>query len=458
MHSRTESTSGQERAANSAHTAVELMRQLIRLASVNDGTPESGHEIDAVMVLKAFFDEVGAPMTVHILEPVPGRASIIARLHGSNPAAPSLGLVGHLDVVTVEERSWQHNPFGAEIIDGEVWGRGAVDMLYLTSSFATVFREVARTVRDGASLDGDLVFMGVADEEGGSKYGMRWLSHAHPDIIRVDAVLTEAGGMRVGDRVAVSVAEKGSAARRLHIQGRPGHASAPFGSENPITLLGEVVRRVSSSATETPVIHHLWREFVTARVDDAVLAERLTNPQSIDEALPKLGALAGYAHAVSRTTVTPTQVRAGVQHNTIPPTATIDLDIRTLPGVTDDEVDALLKARLADFSSTVRIERLFGWTSSASTVDSDLYETISEVMSEQLGLNPVPIMAAGGSDARFFRYNGAPAYGFGVLSKDWTYEKYRSLIHGHDERIDLESIDLTVRALTEVVTRQVGWQ
>lgn len=435
--------------------AIELMRALIRLTSVNDGSADSGNEIEAAVLLRDFFAESAAEIEVHLLEPAPGRASIIARLPGADESAPALGLVGHLDVVPADESQWQHDPFAAEIIDGEVWGRGAVDMLYLTASFASVFRAFADQAATGKRLAGDLVFMGVADEEGGSRLGMQWLMAEHPNLVKVDEVLTEAGGMRIGESIAVSVAEKGSAGRRLHISGRSGHASAPYGSENPIDQLGAVVQALAMTPAEKPHVHELWNRFVEARWGGTQLASMLTEPSELDAHLPEIETLAGYAHAVTRTTINPTVVRAGQAHNVIPATATIDLDIRPLPGVTDDDVDALLASKLSTVAPEVRIERLHGWSSSSSPTNSALFETVAEVLGEQLDRPVVPIMAAGGSDARFFRYAGIPAYGFGVMSEGLTYEEYRSRIHSHDERIDLESVRLTVHALATIVSRRL---
>jgi acetylornithine deacetylase/succinyl-diaminopimelate desuccinylase-like protein len=358
-------------------------------------------------------------------------------------------------VVPVDETQWRHDPFAAELIDDEIWGRGAVDMLYLTASFATVFRAFAEQATTGQGLAGDLVFMGVADEEGGSRLGMQWLMREHPDLIAVDEVLTEAGGMRIGERIAVSVAEKGSAGRRLHITGRSGHASAPFGSTNPIDLLGEVVQSLSAASADTPHAHPLWHQFVEARWGDTPLAHALTDPSEMDACLPELGTLAGYAHAVTRTTISPTVVQAGQAHNVIPASATVDLDVRPLPGVSDDDVDALLAAKLRPVSDHVQIERLFGWNSSVSPTDTPLFEAVADVLGDQLGCEVVPIMAAGGSDARFFRYAGIPAYGFGVLSDRLSYEEYRSRIHSHDERIDVDSVRLTVNALVAIVSKRL---
>lgn len=436
-------------------TAVELLQSLIRLGSVNDGSVESGQEIRATKHLEQFFADVSGDIELTVLEPAPGRASLIARLPGSGPTSRSLGLVGHLDVVSADAAEWQYDPFGAELVDGEIWGRGAVDMLFLTAIYATLFREFARAAARGERLAGDLVFMGVADEEGGSNLGMKWLAEHHRGLITVDEVLTEAGGMRIGERVAVSVAEKGSAGRRLHLSGRPGHGSAPYGSDNPIARIGEVVERVTGSGDESASIHPLWVKFVDAQIQDAAVASQLRNPHTIDSALPTLGALAGYAHAITRTSVTPTVVRAGKQHNMIPGAATIDLDIRPLPGSSADDVDRMLVERLGSLADVVRIERLFGWEASASPTDSGLYRTLESTIFSVLGAETVPIMAAGGSDARFFRYLGIEAYGFAMLSEEWSYERYRSRIHTHDERIDLASISLTISALSQIVSKRL---
>ena len=120
---------------------VDLLRDLIRNACVNDGTADSGGELRSVRTLEGFF--AGSGLELEVVEPHPGRASLIARLRGTDPAAPSLALVGHTDVVPVDLDGWSRDPFAAELIDGEIWGRGALDMLYLTASYAVVIRDLA---------------------------------------------------------------------------------------------------------------------------------------------------------------------------------------------------------------------------------------------------------------------------------------------------------------------------
>lgn len=437
--------------ADGLEATVSLLRALIREACVNTGDPASGQEIRSVRVLQRFLSD--APnIEMQVFEASPGRASLIARVHGTDPEAPALGLLGHLDVVPVDAESWTRDPFGGDLIDGEVWGRGAVDMLYLTASFACVLREAALAPEPPR---GDLVLLAVADEETGGHYGLQWLLREQPEAVRVTEVLSESGGMRMGEHVAIGVAEKGSAGRRLVVRGVPGHASIPYGAQSAAVQVGEVLQRL---ALVEPAIElgELWDAFVAARVVDAELAERLRDPVRLDTALHDLGGISGYAHAISRTTISPTVLRSGAVHNVIPGEARVDLDIRTLPGVTDEEVDALLTEMLGPLADRVEIRHLHGWAATASPVDTPLFAAIERAVGAVAGAPVVPNLAAGGSDARLFRALGVPAYGFGLLALDWSYERYRRHIHGNDERISIDSIALALAALRRIVADRVG--
>ncbi len=434
--------------------AIELLRALIREACVNDGSPDSGQEIRSVRVLQRFLADAVATGRVEtqVLESAPGRASLIARVRGSDPSAPSLGLLGHLDVVPVDPEGWTRNPFGGDLIDGEIWGRGAVDMLYLTAVFACVLREVALAPEPPR---GDLVLLAVADEEAGGEYGIHWLVREHPEAVRVSEAISESGGMRMGAHVAIEVAEKGSAGRRLVMRGKPGHASIPYGAASAAYRVGEVLQRLGEVAPAAQ-LGELWDAFVAARIDDPALAERLRDPVSIDAALPHLGGIAGYAHAVSRITLSPTVLRAGATHNVIPAVGTIDLDIRTLPGTSDEDVDQLLAAVLGPLIDEVEIQHLRGWAATASSAHEPLFAAIERAVEAVAGAPVVPIMAAGGSDARVLRELGIPSYGFGLLGPDWSYERYREGVHGNDERIDVESVELSLAALRLIVAERIG--
>ena len=224
---------------------------------------------------------------------------MVARIEGSDPDAPSLCLMGHTDVVPVNPDGWRHDPFAGEVIDGEVWGRGAIDMLNLTSSMAVAFRRLAT---EGFRPKGDLIYFGVADEEAGGVWGAEWMAEHHWDAIDADYVLTELGGWSSvdphGDRaVTINVGEKGLAWRRLRVGGTPGHGSMPFGSDNALVKAAEVVRRL---AAYRPAAHidDLWNAQVDAmELPDDVLAG-LRSPDHIWETLEALPtAVARTCHA-----------------------------------------------------------------------------------------------------------------------------------------------------------------
>ena len=199
------------------------MQTLIRNECVNDGTPDSGNESRTSDTLRQYLE--GAGLDLQTYTPRAGRDSIVARIEGSDPGAPALCLMGHTDVVPVNPDGWSNDPFGGELIDGEIWGRGAIDMLNLTSSMAVAFRHLADS---GFRPLGDLIFFGVADEEAGGVWGAEWMAEHHWDDIDADYVLTELGGWSHeaadGSRqVTVNVNEKGMAWRRLRVRGTPGH-------------------------------------------------------------------------------------------------------------------------------------------------------------------------------------------------------------------------------------------
>src|SRR5712691_8833342 len=158
--------------------ATDLLRDLIRNACVNDGRIESGNETKSVDLLRGYLEGTGLDLERY--EPQPGRESLVTRIEGTDPGAPSLLLMGHTDVVPVNPDGWSRDPFGAEIVDGFVWGRGAVDMLNLTASQAVAFRRLADS---GFRPKGTLIYLAVADEEAQGVWGAHWLLDHERDAV-----------------------------------------------------------------------------------------------------------------------------------------------------------------------------------------------------------------------------------------------------------------------------------
>jgi len=179
---------------NDALTAqtVELLQQMIRNQCVNDGTIESGQEVRTTDLLRTYLEGSGLDLEVYEPDGAPGRASLVARIEGSDPTAPTLCLMGHTDVVPVTLATWTRDPFGGELVNGEVWGRGAVDMLNLTASQAVALKALAR---QGWRPRGTLVYLACADEEAGGMLGAGHVCKRHWDSLRADYLLTENGGL-----------------------------------------------------------------------------------------------------------------------------------------------------------------------------------------------------------------------------------------------------------------------
>lgn len=427
---------------------VELLQALIRSACVNDGTVESGQETRNVAVLQQFFGDIGVDFEV--VEPAPGRASLIGRLRGTDPRAPSVALVGHLDVVPADPSGWTHDPFGGELIDGTVWGRGAIDMLGLVASMAVVFKSFAQSK---IRLRGDLVFAATADEEAGGTWGAGWITKNRPELIAATYSLTENGGIVLSEQdspgVTLTVGEKGGAPRRLEIHGRPGHGSTPWGARNAAGIAAEAVARLLNEPGQAVVLEH-WQSFVEASDFSPQLRARLLDPTTLNDALSELGDLKGYGHAMTHMTVSPNIVDAGDKRNVIPGRATVGLDIRLLPGQDENDVERHLKTVLDELLSSIDVIEEFTGAASSSPPRTEFYSVIEDAMRQFYpGAHLVPMIMPGGTDGRHLRAAGSIVYGFGLYSREVDMASFRSRFHGDDERVDVESIRLTTAALEQ---------
>jgi acetylornithine deacetylase/succinyl-diaminopimelate desuccinylase-like protein len=423
---------------------VELLQAMIRNRCVNDGSATSGDEIRNADTLDAFLR--GAGLEVERFDAAPGRASLVTRIEGSERGAPSLALMGHTDVVPVDESGWTRDPFGGELIDGEVWGRGAVDMLNLTASMAVAVKELAGS---GFRPRGDLIFVAVADEESASTYGMRWLADNHRDAVAADFVLTENGGLHSGDAsapmIGVNVAEKGVAWRRIRVHGTPGHGSMPFRSDNALVKAAAIVGRLTEYAPQ-PRFHELWRQRVATLGLSEEQQQMLLDAGRIDDylaALPNRPA-AAYLHACTHTTFSCNVVGGAMKTNVIPATVELQVDVRTLPGETEADVLAHLRTALGDLADDIDVETMVDDGATISPTDTPLWDALHRATSRVFpGASLLPSLTVGFTDARIYREMGAIAYGAGLLSPSLDSGEFSRRFHGNDERIDVESLQLT---------------
>jgi acetylornithine deacetylase/succinyl-diaminopimelate desuccinylase-like protein len=433
---------------------VELLQALIRNACVNDGTATSGHETRNSQLLQQFLGSTG--LELQSFGPTPERQSLVARIQGTDPTAPSLCLMGHTDVVPVNEAGWSRDPFGGELIDGEVWGRGAVDMLNLTASMAVAFRHLATT---GFRPKGDLIFFAVADEESGSEHGMRWMADHDADAIRADFVLTENGGLHSGPReapyVGINVGEKGVAWRRLRVRGTPGHGSTPFKADNALLTAAAVVQRIGEYRP-APKFHELWRTRVeTLGVDDDVQRD-LLDPERIDAFLdacrcPARAPICTRART-PRSRATPSAPAptgpatvTRMKTNVIPDCVDIGVDVRTLPG---EGARRRGRAPARRARRPVRPRRGGGRDERPCVHQPHRHAAVGfavALASPSRSRRPAPRRSSSSASpirvctARWARWPTAPV----CSAPTSTPADFGRRFHGNDERVDVESLRLT---------------
>ncbi|MFN2484410.1 MAG: M20/M25/M40 family metallo-hydrolase [Candidatus Limnocylindria bacterium] len=445
---------------------VGFLRDLIRIPSVNPpgdpdlaaGRDSTGGEAAAARYCAEVLDAAG--IETDVVEVAPGRGSCFARLRATERAtratrpehARPLVLLSHLDVVPVEAERWSRDPFGGEIVDGVIWGRGAVDMKDMVAMELSVMLALRR---DAVPLRRDVVFAALADEEAGGLYGALHFVNHRPELFAsaagyASAALNEVGGysMTLGGRrvYTIQVAEKGIAWTRLRATGTPGHGSMPARDNAAVTLARAVARIAAAPrpARVVPVVaEFLRRTGLEPAAEDPGALERLVDDEVTRRSID----------AMLRDTVSPNVLRAGTKVNVLPGLAEAEVDVRTLPGT--DPATVLEEIReLA--GSGVSVESVITmppveWPADAPIVDL-MHEAL--VRADPDGI-PVPMMITPGTDAKALARLGIPTYGFAPLRLE-PGVPFLSLFHAHDERVPLSALAFGLPVLHDVVSRYVA--
>ena len=430
---------------------IELLQTLIRNECVNDGTVGGGFEERSVETLTEFFGVEG-----RVFEPAPGRQSLLYRVEGTDPSAPTLALVPHLDVVAADPSGWSVDPFSAEIRDGFVYGRGAVDMLNVTAAMSAAVRHY---LTGEIQPRGDLILIAVADEEGGGRFGASALVEERWDLVRADYLLTEvaypAPSYAAEALVPVAIGEKGAFWSTLTATGTPGHGSAPYQSDNALRKMVEALQGLFES--DTPVsISPECENFLSALALDDDMKEALTDPDRVDEAIDRLAVtdplFARYVHAVTHLTVSPNMLDAGMKANIIADGAKASVDIRALPGMDRDFVDSYLFKAMGNARDDIEIAPQMDKESTISPIGNPLWDAIANGVEELEGhRNLLPTLMNVGTDARFWRPKGTIAYGVGLFDDRMTFSEMLALFHGHDERVTVKSVERTTALYERVL-------
>jgi acetylornithine deacetylase/succinyl-diaminopimelate desuccinylase-like protein len=419
--------------------AVQLLQELIRLDTVNP----PGNETLAAEHLLRYLEPFGVECELYAREPE--RANLVARIRGRGEG-PSLLLLSHTDTVLADPAEWTVDPWSGELRDGEVWGRGALDMKSQVAANAVA---VASLAREGFRPAGDLIFAATADEEVGEgvTYGLEWLCEAHPDAVRCDYAINEGGGDRVeiGGRVLYlcASAEKRSSPFVLDVHGRSGHASMPGIADNALLKASRLITRLGEFAPEPRLIPET-EGFLAALVDrvppvgDALAVAREVDPVAAEMVEPLLAL-----------TVSPTMIEASTTRNVIPGRCEVTVDCRLLPGQTEEEAEALLRDWLGPDSYDLEWGEARGGTRSA--LDTPLRSAVARFVE---GLEPgarlAPICVPGFTDSHWLREAfGTVAYGFFPM-RTMIAELAARLIHSADERIPVDDVGLGVECLRSV--------
>lgn len=419
--------------------AVEICGDLIRFASVNDGTGRGKGEREAAEYVAAKLAEVG--LEPQLFESATNRTSVVARIPGEDPSRDALLIHGHLDVVPAEPKEWTYDPFAGEVADGCLWGRGAVDMLDMDAMTLAVVRDRMRT---GRKPPRDVVVAFVADEEAGGVFGAQWLVENQPQLFEgCTEAISEVGGfsLSVNDDARlylIECAQKGMAWMRLTAEGTAGHGSMTS-TDNAVTKLCEAVARIGSH--DFPVhVTKTVRAFLDAASDSFQIE---LDPDDMEATVAKLGPLARIVGATLRNTANPTMLDAGYKHNVIPGTAHAMIDGRFLPGFEKEweaEIDAAIGPGITReyVHYDIALETEF---------EGALVEAMSSALkAEDPGARAVPYMLSGGTDAKSFSRLGMRCFGFAPLRLPADLD-FSGMFHGVDERVPLDALAFGTRVL-----------
>lgn len=426
--------------------AVELIQAYLRVDTSNP----PGNELAATEFFHRLFDQQGIPNTVFTY--APGRANLFAVLKGDGSLRP-LVLLNHMDVVRAESRNWKVPPFSGEILNGEIYGRGALDMKDEGLFQAMVMLIAAR---ERLPLKRDLIFLATADEEVGDS-GSAWVLENHPELVRqAEYLITEGGSNLIyatrGTIYGIGVAEKAPFWIRMTATGRGGHGSVPLADSAPNRLV-KALKRVVDWQTPIRLLPSVEQYFQQiARLEKEPRASQFRNVRKAlkNPAFARLFTQDEDFNYLLRTTVSLTVLKASQQTNVIPDTASCELDVRLLPDEDPEAFLAQLRAVVAD--DRLQLEPLSRFRKpNASSTDTSLYRIIEQVVHRY---NPqalvAPTLNSGYTESQMYRPLGLTCYGFVPIE---ITPELDSTQHAANERVPVEQIRRGVKMFYEVVAR-----
>ncbi len=419
---------------------VKICQDLIRIPSVNFGEGKGDEKAVAEYVV-ASLGEVGIKATIY--ESAPNRCNVIANIEGADTSRPGLVVHGHIDVVPANAADWSVDPFGAEIRDGMIWGRGAVDMKNVDAMILAIVRKWART---GYKPPRNIVLAFFADEEAGMTFGSRWMAAEHPEVFAgCTEAISEVGGFSVtvgdGKRLYfVEAAQKGIHWMKLTAAGRAGHGSM-MNDENALTALSEAVAKIGR-------FNWPQRYTETVKILFKKIAQATGKPydeKDLRPLLKEIGPTARMIGATLQNTANPTMLEAGYKANVIPGSASAVIDGRFLPGY-EDELNETIRSIIGP---DITIETVSRDIALEVNFEGDLVDAMCNAITKHdpEGI-PVPYLMSGGTDNKALSELGIIGYGFSPLRLPADLD-FMALFHGVDERVPISGLEFGVKVLAD---------
>ncbi|MBX9669450.1 MAG: M20/M25/M40 family metallo-hydrolase [Candidatus Obscuribacterales bacterium] len=430
--------------------ATKILSEYLKIdTTVPPGNEQKGAEYLASVLKKDGIES-------QILETAPGRACVYARLKG-NGKKKAIVLLNHIDVVPANAADWKHPPFCGEIHDGELWGRGALDM----KGMGIIQLEAMLLLkRSGISLDRDIIFLGTPDEEVGGIYGAGWMKKNHPELLKdAEFLINEGFSIEADDSGkakywGVNFAEKGALWLELTAKGQAGHASMPL-TDSATNRLVRALYKIEKAGPNFKVLPPVEEYFKNvSKVENGELQSTYANiAESVkDPSKLKLIMSDVLKSSMLRNTMSLTVMKAGYKTNVIPGEATAQLDCRILPGYTKDEVIDWVKKTIEEPNIDIKV---LEWEQAQpSNIDTELYKSIKEVAAEEApGIPVVPVLVPWFTDSHWFRELGITAYGFEPVETDRVH---MATMHGVDERIPVKGLQDGVRRMHKILEKSAG--
>lgn len=424
--------------------ATQLLADFIRIDTSNPpGREKAACDWLAAIFRREGIDDIAFYDASDSSEHGAERMNMTATLAGDGRKQPLI-LLNHTDVVPVERQYWDFEPFSGAVVDGVIYGRGALDMKSMG-----VMELIAMLIikRHNIPHSRDIVYMALADEEAGGRWGIEWIEQHHPELLDAEYVINEGGWGSAevfGTRRPAfncSISEKGPLWLKLIAEGRPGHGSVPH-HDNALDRLVRALQKVQD-----------WNRPVTVVPELREYFDRLYRNRILDEPTQELmESMAGanlLANAILTDTISATTVHAGMKHNVIPGIAEATLDCRLLPGTDPDTFTEKVREIIDD--PKVRVETVFESSTPSSSIQTELFGIIEDVVHDHVEEALVlPSVSSGFTDSRVFRKHGVTSYGF----IPYLLEQHEAMtVHGHNERITVENLRLGCQVLFETIRR-----